>query len=67
MERIRYLLEPWKFVPSSEYGIDPDGKEAMAFAFLAYESWHGNPANLPSATGARRAVPLGKRTRGGSL
>jgi anhydro-N-acetylmuramic acid kinase len=45
---------------SAEHGVDPDAKEAMAFAVLAYEFAHGRPANLPSATGARRAVRLGK-------
>jgi anhydro-N-acetylmuramic acid kinase len=49
--------------PSSEFGIHPDAKEAIAFAILAYESWNGRPGNLPSATGARHAVTLGKLTR----
>jgi len=48
---------------SADFGIDIDGKEAIAFAVLAYENWKGRPANLPSATGARRAVVLGKVTR----
>jgi anhydro-N-acetylmuramic acid kinase len=48
---------------SADFGIDIDGKEAIAFAVLAYQSWKGRPANLPSATGARRAVVLGKVTR----
>ncbi len=48
---------------SDEFGIDVDAKEAIAFAILAYETWRRRPANLPSATGARRPVVLGKITR----
>ena len=45
---------------SYEFGIDSDAKEAIAFAILAYETWHGRPSNVPAATGAKRAVVLGK-------
>jgi len=45
---------------SSEFGIDVDAKEAIAFAVLAHETWNGQPSNLPSATGAKGAVVLGK-------
>lgn len=47
---------------SADLGVDIDGKEAIAFAVLAHETWRRRPANLPSATGARRAVVLGKIT-----
>ncbi len=48
---------------SNDYGIDLDAKEAIAFAVLGYETWNHRPSNLPSATGARRPVILGKITQ----
>jgi anhydro-N-acetylmuramic acid kinase len=47
---------------SPDYGVKVDAKEAIAFAVLAHETWRGQASNLPSATGARRAVVLGKIT-----
>jgi anhydro-N-acetylmuramic acid kinase len=45
---------------SDEFGLPTEAKEAVAFALLAYETWNRRPSNLPSATGAKRAVVLGK-------
>jgi anhydro-N-acetylmuramic acid kinase len=59
MERLRAVL-PQTVVTSEERGVNADAKEAVLFALLAYESYRGRPSNLPSATGARVAVPLGK-------
>jgi anhydro-N-acetylmuramic acid kinase len=47
-------------LPSTSFGIPTDAKEALAFAILAYESFHQRPSNLPSATGASRQAILGK-------
>jgi len=43
-------------------GIHPDWVEAMAFAWLAYQNNHQKTGNLPSVTGAKAAVILGKLT-----
>jgi anhydro-N-acetylmuramic acid kinase len=49
-----------------DFGIANAAKEALAFAILAHETLLGRPANVPSATGARRAVVLGKIVPGSS-
>lgn len=43
-------------------GMDPDAREAAAFAVLAWARARGLPANVPGATGARGPRVLGTRT-----
>lgn len=55
-------LAPAYVTTSEEYGLGIEAKEAVAFAVLAYETWHRRPGNIPAATGASRAVVLGSIT-----
>jgi anhydro-N-acetylmuramic acid kinase len=43
-------------------GLDPDAREAAAFALLAWAHLKGIPANVPAATGARGPRILGSLT-----
>jgi len=62
MTMLAELLAPMGIVTrfSDEFGLPSAAKEAVAFAVLAYETWHHRPSNVPSATGAKRAAVLGK-------
>ncbi len=62
MAQIAAFLPECRITTTAEFGIDPDAKEAIAFAILAHRTWKHQTGNLPSATGARRAVVLGKIT-----
>jgi len=62
MAMLAGFLPGAKLSTSTQHGIDADAKEAIAFAILAHETWMREPANLPSATGAKRAVILGDLT-----
>jgi anhydro-N-acetylmuramic acid kinase len=46
----------------SELFFPGDAKEAVAFALLGYLTLHGQPGNLPAATGARGPRVLGSLT-----
>ena len=46
--------------PTTHFGISANAKEALAFAILAYETFHQRPSNLASATGASQPAILGK-------
>jgi anhydro-N-acetylmuramic acid kinase len=47
-----------------ELGVPAQAKEAVAFALLAWLTWNGLAGNVPAATGANRAVVLGKVSYG---
>ena len=47
---------------TADFGIPSDAKEAIAFALLGAATLDGIASNVPSCTGARRAVLLGSIT-----
>ena len=57
---LRRELQPARVARMDEFGLDPRAKEAVSFAILAYATAEGIPNNVPSATGACRAVVMGK-------
>jgi anhydro-N-acetylmuramic acid kinase len=63
MERLATLVRA-RVTTTVEFGISVDSKEAILFAVLAYETLQGRAGNLPSATGARKSMILGKLSRG---
>lgn len=63
---MRMLADALDGIPvraTDELGITADGKEAVCFALMAHDAIAGYPTNIPGATGAQRAVALGKVTR----
>jgi anhydro-N-acetylmuramic acid kinase len=59
VSRIAARLSSARVETSGALGIPAEAKEAMAFAVLGYETLRGRVGNVPRATGAERAVPLG--------
>lgn len=59
LQRLRALLPACRVDSTAVYSVDPEWVEAMAFAWLAQQTLEGKTGNLPSVTGARRAVILG--------
>jgi anhydro-N-acetylmuramic acid kinase len=59
MQRLGAHLPAIKVATTTALGVDPDWVEALAFAWLARQTLHHAPGNLPSVTGARGARILG--------
>lgn len=60
VSELRTRLADIEIVSSDAFGIPACAKEAIGMAVLANELVSGNKTNVPSCTGARRYVSLGK-------
>jgi anhydro-N-acetylmuramic acid kinase len=60
MKMLRQGLSKSRILLSDEFGISCDAKEAISFAILAYATIKGVANNVPSATGAKQPLILGK-------
>lgn len=60
VERITDAMPGTKILKLDSKGINSKNKEAVLFAVLANETYHGMTSNLPSVTGAKREVIQGK-------
>ena len=62
MDHLAYFVGAKTIRTTDELGIPGPAKEAVAFALLAAATLDGLPSNVPTATGAGRAVVLGSIT-----
>jgi len=64
-QAIEEELSPLPVRSGEALGMDPDAREAAAFALLAWAHMKGVPANVPEATGSQGPRVLGSWTPGG--
>jgi len=60
MAHLREILAPIPVESLAALGVDPEAKEAIAFAVLANETLFGHAGNVPAVTGAAGPRVLGK-------
>jgi anhydro-N-acetylmuramic acid kinase len=59
VSHLQHALPKCRIQKTEVLGIDADWMEAMAFAWLAQQTMHLRPGNLPAVTGARHPCVLG--------
>jgi len=60
IDMIKARVGKVKVMTTQALGIPVEAKEAVGFAILGYQAFHGRTNNLPSATGAAHPVVMGK-------
>jgi anhydro-N-acetylmuramic acid kinase len=53
-------LAPARLRDHDDFGLPSAGREAVYFAVLGYQAFHGRPNTVPACTGARHPVVMGK-------
>ena len=64
VQAITRELAPVPVRDGGDLGVDPDARDALAFAFLAWAHLHQITGNIPSVTGAEAPRVLGSLTPG---
>jgi anhydro-N-acetylmuramic acid kinase len=59
VSHLQRVLPQYRIQKTEVLGIAADWMEAIAFAWLAQQTMHLRPANLPAATGAKHSCVLG--------
>jgi anhydro-N-acetylmuramic acid kinase len=59
MNRLHQELSSAQFMIPDDFGFNGDIKEALCFAYLGWRSLGGLTGNIPSVTGAQKAIVLG--------
>lgn len=59
IERLKFHAADYSIHSTKDFGAPPEWLEAMAFAWLARQTLHEKPGNIPSVTGAKRNAVLG--------
>jgi anhydro-N-acetylmuramic acid kinase len=67
MSGLAQRLAPARVETTEAHGVPSGALEAIAFAVLGHCASRGEACNLPAATGAARAVPLGTLTPPGAF
>ncbi len=67
VKELRTSFSPISVNTAETYNWNSKAIEATAFAIMAYQTIHGTPNNLPSVTGAKRPVVMGKIIPGRSF
>ncbi len=64
LSMLKEYLSPIPVFISEDFSINGDAIEAMTFALLAFYTINGKVNNIPSVTGAKKGVVMGKITPG---